>query len=202
MSAPMSKAKPLDDRIHRVSWLAARARVNLDLFVFLKCQTNLDKFGDVLDERSSLFDFIRTANEHEFVARIVNLFHPQDDTDNFPKLVGEAERVGKIGPAMCSSIRAQIGAAASALKVVKTIRNKVVSHQDDTRSKPDIYKLVQPTLRMFIELSDQSLAIAGALCSAIGLQQQAVFTCPVVQLEKMLAELQRSARTADSWEWL
>jgi hypothetical protein len=47
-------------------------------------------------------------------------------------------------------------------------------------------------LPMFIELSDQSLAIAGALCSARGLQPQTVFKTPILQLEKMLAELQWS----------
>ncbi len=54
---------------------------------------------------------------------------------------------------------------------------------------------------MFIKLSDQSLAIAGALCSARGLQPQAIFMAPSAQLEEMLAELQRTARTAGSREW-
>ncbi len=100
--------------------------------------------------------------------------------------------MGAIDAATCATIRAHIDAADSAYKVAKTIRNKVVSHQDMTHSKPEIYKRVQPTLPMFIELSDQSLAIAGALCSARGLQPQAVFTAPTAQLEEMLAELQRN----------
>lgn len=58
------------------------------------------------------------------------------------------------------------------------------------QTKPEIYAQVGPTLSMYIGLSDQSLAIAGALCSALGLQPQAVPTRPVVQLEKIvLAEL-------------
>lgn len=60
---------------------------------------------------------------------------------------------------------------------------------------------MKPTLPMFIKLSDQSLAIAGALCSARGLQPQAIFMAPSAQLEEMLAELQRTARTAGSREW-
>lgn len=66
LSALMGKAKPLNDRIHRASWLAARARVDLDLFAFLTHQTNLDRFEDVLGERWTLFEFIRTAHEHAF----------------------------------------------------------------------------------------------------------------------------------------
>lgn len=187
----MSKAKPLDDRIRRASWLAARARVNLDLFAFLMWQSNLDKFEDALIERWNLFEFIRTANEHEFLARIVNLFARHKDTDNFPDLVDEAERVGAIDAATCATIKAQINCADNAFKVARCIRHKVVAHQDDTRTKPEIYKQVKPTLPMFIKLSDQSLAIAGTLCFARGFKPQAVFTAPTVQLEAMLAELQR-----------
>ncbi len=84
VATPTKKGKPLDDRIRRASWLAARARVNLDLFAFLMWQTNLDRFEDVLTERSDLFEFICTANEHEFLARIVNLFTRRGDTDNSP----------------------------------------------------------------------------------------------------------------------
>lgn len=198
----MSKAKPLNDRIRRASWLAVRARVNLDLFAFLMWQANLDKFEDALAERWDLFDFIRTANEHEFLARIVNLFTRRPDTDNFPALVDEAEHVNALDAMTCAAIKAQIAATNSAYKVARTIRNKVVSHQDDTHTKPEIYKQAQPTLPMFIDLSDQALAIAGALCSARGLQPHAVFTGPAVQLEKMLAELQRNTRAADGRKWL
>ena len=196
---PVSKTKPLDDRIRRASWLAARARVDLDLFAFLMCQTNLDKFEDALAKRWNLFEVIRTAHEHEFVARVVNLYARRKDTDNFPELVDEAERIGAISTAACASIKAQIAAADNTYKVVKTIRHKVVSHQDDTYTKPEIYNQMKPTLPMFIDLSNRSLAIAGALCSARGFQPQAVFTTPTVQLEVMLAELQQNARTADSW---
>ncbi len=196
------KAKPLDDRIFRASWLAARARVNLDLFAFLMWQTNLDNFEDVLADRWNFFEFIRTANEHEFLARIVNLFAHRSDTDNFPKLIDEVERVGATSATVCAAIKVQISNAESAYRIVKTIRHKVVSHQDDTLTKPEIYEQVRPTLPMFIELSDQSLAIAGALCSARGLQPQAVFTTPVAQLEDLLAELQRKRRTPDDLNWL
>lgn len=189
----MSKAKPLDDRIRRASWLAARARVNLDLFAFLMWQTNLDKFEDALAERWNLFEFIRTANEHEFLARIVNLFARRKDTDNFPELLDEAERIGAIGAVECATIKAQIDATKDAYDVAKTIRHKVVSHQDATHTKPEIYKEAGPTLPMFIRLSDQSLKIADSLCSARRLQSQAIFIEPVLQLEKMLAELKLRA---------
>ena len=189
----MSKAKSLDDRIHRASWLAARARVNLDLFAFLMWQSNLDKFEDVLTERWSLFEVIRTANEHEFLTRIANLFTRRGDTDNFFSLVDEAKCVGAIGAATCATIKSQTDIARSTFEAAaKTIRDKVVSHQDDTYTKPEIYKQVKPTLPMFVELSDHSLAIANALCSARGLQPQAVFTVPTAQLEQLLVELQRS----------
>jgi len=186
----MAKAKPLDDRIQRASWLAARARVNLDLFAFLMWQTNLDKFEDALSGRWNLFEFIRTANEHEYLARIVNLFARRSDTDNFPTLVDEAEAAGMIDAQTGARIRTQIAAADPAYQVARKIRHKVVSHQDDTYSKPEIYAQVRPTLPMFIELSDQSLAIAGALCATRGLQAQVVFSAPVEQLEKMLDRLQ------------
>ncbi len=186
----MNKAKPLDDRIRRASWLAARARVNLDLFAFLMWQANLDKFEDVLAKRWNLFEFIRTANEHEFLARIVNLFARRKDTDNFPELVDEAERAGAIGAVACATIKAQIDTAQDAYNVAKTIRHKVVSHQDATYAKSEIYKQVQPTLPMFIKLSNRSLEIADALCSARGLQSQEIFIEPAIQLEKMLVELQ------------
>lgn len=189
LPSPMSKAKPLDDRIGRASWLAARARVNLDLFAFLMWQTNLDKFETALSKRWNLFEFIRTANEHEFLARITNLFARRKDTDNFPELVEEAERMHAIDAATCATIKTQIDAANSAYEIAKIIRNKVVSHQDSAHNKPDIYKQAKPTLPIFIELSDQSLAIASALCSARGFPSQAVFTTPTVQLEEMLVEL-------------
>jgi hypothetical protein len=192
----MSKAKSLDDRLLRASWLAARARVNLDLFAFLMWQTNLDKFEDALADRWNLFEFLRTANEHEYLARIVNLFARRPDTDNFPMLVEEAEKTCAIDAATCAQIKAQIAATDNAYQVAKTIRHKVVSHQDSVRTKPEIYAQVKPTLPMLIELSDQSLAIARALCSARGLQPQAIFTAPCEQLEKMLAELQRGRQTA------
>jgi hypothetical protein len=156
------------------------------------------QFEDALIDRWNLFEFIRTANEHEFLARIVNLFARRKDTDNFPELVDEAEHMGAIGAATCATIKAQIDAADSGYKVAKSIRHKAVSHQDDTYTKPEVYKQAKPTLPMFIELSDQSLAIAGTLCSARGLQSQAVFETPTVQLEKMLTELLRSAQTTSS----
>lgn len=187
----MSKAKPLDDRIHRASVLAARARVNLDLFAFLTWQTNLDRFENVLIERWNFFEFVRTSNEHEYIARVVNLFTSRSDTDNFPELVNVAERKGAIDVVTCSTIRAQIDAAGGSYHVAKTIRHKVVSHQDHALTKPEIYRQVEPTLPLFIELSDQSLAVASALCSARGLQPQAVFTAPTAQLEEMLTTLQR-----------
>ena len=171
--------------------MAVRARVNLDIFAFLMWQSNLDKFENALAERWEFFEFVRTANEHEFLARIVNLFARRKDTDNFPELVDEAEHLGEIGTAACAAIRLQIGAADKGYKVARTIRHKVVSHQDDTHTKPEIYKQLQPTLPMFIELSDQSLAIAGALCSARELQPQVIFTAPASQLGEMLADLQR-----------
>ena len=111
--------------------------------------------------------------------------------------MAEMERVGAMRATVCANIKAQIRTANSAYKVVKTLRHKVVSHQDDTLTKPEIYKQVKPTLPMFIELSDHLLAIAGALCSVRGLQPQAVFTAPVAQLENLLAELQRRRRTPD-----
>jgi hypothetical protein len=191
MTAPMSKAKPLDDRIRRASVLAARARVNLDLFAFLMWQTNLDRFENVLVERWNFFEFVRTANEHQYLARVVNLFTRRSDTDNFPELVNVAERTGAIDAATCSTIRTQIDAADSAYQVAKTIRHKVVSHQDHALTKPEIYRQVKPTLPLFIELGDQSVAIAGALCSARRLQPQAAFTAPTAQLEEMLTTLQR-----------
>lgn len=202
LSAPMSRVKPFDDRVRRASWLAARARVSLDLFAFLMWQTNLDEFEDVLSARCDLFEFIRIANEHDFLARVVNLSTHRPGTDNFPALVDEAERVGAIAAGTCATIRAQIAAANDAYQVAKTIRHKVVSHQDDTYTKPEIYKRVKPTLPMFIELSDRSLAIAGALCSARGLQPQAVSTVPGAPLEGMLAELQHSVRAAGRRERL
>ncbi len=153
-------------------------------------QANLDKFEDALVERWNLFEFIRTANEHEFLARIVNLFARRKDTDNFPELVDEAERMGAIGTVEYATIKAQIDATEGAYNIAKKIRHKVVSHQDATHTKPEIYKQVGPTLPMFIKLSDQSLEIADALCSARGLQSQDIFIEPVVQLEKMLTELQ------------
>lgn len=61
-----------------------------------------------------------------------------------------------------------------------------------------MYKQKKPTLPMFIGLSDRSLAIADALCSARGLQPQAVFMTLTIQLEEMLTELQRYARTVES----
>jgi len=155
-------------------------------------QTNLDKFEDALADRWNLFEFIRSANEHEYLARIVNLFARRSDTDNFPMLVEQAETTGAIDAATCARIKAQIVAADSAFQVARTIRHKVVSHQDSNHTKPEIYAQVKPNLPMLIELSDQSLAIAGALCSARGLPPQAVFTAPREQLEKMLAELQRN----------
>jgi hypothetical protein len=191
----MTKAKSFDDRVRRASWLATRTRVNLDLFAFLMWQTNLDRFEDVLAERWSLFEIMRTANEHEFLLRVVNLFARRKDTDNFPELVKEAEDVGAIDVVTCAAIKSQINAAESAYKVVRTIRHKVVSHQDNIYTKPEIYKQAKPTLPMLIELSDQSLAIADALCSARGLQPQVVSKAPAVQLENMLAELQRNVQT-------
>ena len=109
----------------------------------------------------------------------------------------EATRAGAIDATTCATIKAQIEASDDAYKVARVIRNKAVSHQDDTHTKPEIYKQARPTLPMFIKLSDQSLAIAAALCSARGLQPQDVFTCPTAQLEAMLTELQRSARMAN-----
>ncbi len=191
----MTKGKSLDDRVRRASWLATRARVNFDLFAFLMWQTNLDRFEDVLAERWSLFEIVRTANEHEFLTRVVNLFARRRDTDNFPELVEEAEEVGAIDTVTCAAIKAQISAAESAYKVARTIRHKVVGHQDSIYTKPEIYSQVKPTLPMFIELSDQSLAIASALCSARGLQPHVMFAAPAVQLENMLTELQRNAPT-------
>ncbi|MBA3896008.1 MAG: hypothetical protein H0X36_02475 [Sphingomonadaceae bacterium] len=172
--------------------------MNLDLFAFLMWQANLDKFEVALAERRNLFEFIRTASEHEFLARIVNLFARRTDTDNFAMLVSEALSAGAIDEATYAATMSQITAADGAYRVAKTIRHKLVSHQDDTRIKSEIYRQLKPTLPMFIELSDQSLAIASALCSARGLQAQAVFTAPAEQLEEMLAELQRDAQTADS----
>jgi hypothetical protein len=64
------RGKPLDGRICRASELAVRARANLDLFAFLICRTNRDKFADVLADRPSLFEFTCTAHEHQFLARI------------------------------------------------------------------------------------------------------------------------------------
>ena len=188
----MTKIKSLDERIRRSALLAVRARVNLDLFAFLMWQSNLDRFEDALAERWNLFEFIRSANEHEFLARTVNLFAPRKDTDNFPMLVKEAEATGAIDAAKCAAISAQIAKAEPALKVATRIRHKVVSHQDDTYTKPEIYNQVKPTLPMFIDLSDQSLKIASALCCARGFQAQAIFTAPIEQLEKMLAELQQN----------
>lgn len=187
----MTKTKPFDERIRRASCLAVRARVNLDLFAFLKWQKNLDKYEDVLLPRWNLFDFIRTANEHEFVARIVNLFTKRPDTDNFPSLANEAEHFALIDPVTCAAIKVQIAETDDTFGRVKTIRHKVVSHQDDTQTKPQIYKRVKPTLPMFIELSDQSLSIANALCAARGVTSQAVFSAPIDQLEEMLTELQK-----------
>jgi hypothetical protein len=58
-------------------------------------------------------------------------------------------------------------------------------------------------LQIFIELSDQSLAIAGALCAARGLQPQAIFTAPTEQFEKLLISLQRNApATSERDRWL
>ncbi len=108
--------------------------------------------------------------------------------------MAEAERLGAIDAATCATIKAQIDAADNAYNVARTIRHKVVSHQDDTYTKPDLYNQLRPTLPMFIGLSDQSLAIAAALCSARGLQTQAIVAVHTVQLESMLAELQRNAR--------
>ena len=50
---------------------------------------------------------------------------------------------------------------------------------------------------MFLDLSDQALATAGALRSAGGLVPEAVLNTPVEQLERLLSELQRHARPAD-----
>ncbi len=59
------------------------ARVDLDLFAFLTHQTNLDRFEDAVGERWTLFEFIRTAHEHAFLARIVNLFDPEQIPTTF-----------------------------------------------------------------------------------------------------------------------
>ena len=193
----MSNPKSLDDRILRASVLAARARVYLDLFASLMWQDNLNKFEDVLEVRWDLFLFFRTAVEHEYLARIVNLFTPRSDTDNFPELVGKAEREGAVSAVTCANIRAQIAFVKSTVGIVKTIRHKVVSHQDSRYAKPEIYKAVKPTLPMYLDLSDQSLAIAGALCLARGLIPEAVPQTPAKQLERMLSELQRQARTGN-----
>jgi hypothetical protein len=196
------KAKSLDARILRASWLAARARVNLDIFAFLMWQTNLEKFEDVLLDRWDFFQFVRTANEHEFLGRIVNLFARRGDTDNFPELIDEAERESAISAPMCATIKAQIKATNEAYEIVKVIRHKVVSHQDSTLTKPEIYSQVKPTLPMFIELSDRSIMISSAMCSARGLQPQTIFTVPVAQLEGLLVELQRKRQEPDGVSWL
>ena len=129
----MVEKPPLRDRIHRASLLAARARVDLDLFAVLTPPDDVD----VLEEQWSLFGFIRTAHEHAFLARIVNLLTQRSDTDNFPKLVKEAERVGAIDAATSAAVKAQIKAANSAYERVEIIRHKVVAHQDDTQTKGD-----------------------------------------------------------------
>jgi hypothetical protein len=80
------------------------ARANLDLFAFLIHQTNLDKFADVLADRWNFVEFTRTAHEHQFLARIANLFTLRSDTDTFPWLMDEAERSGSIDAAACATI--------------------------------------------------------------------------------------------------
>lgn len=200
-SSQRSKVKSFDERVRRASDLAVRARMNLDLFAFLIQKFSFDKFGAVLDERFHLFDFIGTASEHAFLSRVVNLFTRRSDTDNLPDLVDEAERVNALDTITSAAVRDRIGAADEAYKRAKLIRNKIVSHQDDSRTKPEIYKQAKPTLSMYFGLSDQSLAIVDILCSARGLRRRPVFSAPVMQLEAMLVELQRR-RADDRWGWL
>ena len=199
----MSEFRRFDDRVRRASWLTARARVNLDLFAFLMWQANLDRFEDVLAVRWNFFEFVRTANEHEFVARIVNLFALRGDTDNFPALLKQGKRLGAIDASQCAAIEAQIDATKISYKNILVIRNKTVGHQDSTYRKPEIYKQVQLTLPMFIELSDQSIEIASSFCLVRGVQSQVTFTEPVRQLEEMLTDLRRRTGTTHGLdEWL
>ncbi|MFZ4410641.1 MAG: hypothetical protein ACOYOH_25075, partial [Paracraurococcus sp.] len=157
-------------------------------------QHNLERFEDALIGRWNLFEFIRSANEHEFIARIVNLFARRSDTANFPELIAEAERLDAIDQKICSDLKERVAAVDGVFKKLRMIRHKVVSHQDATLTKPQVYDLVRPNLPMLMEFSDRSIEIASALCAARGLQAQANFAAPVTQLEEMLAELQRNQR--------
>lgn len=197
VSPPKSEARPLDQRILRASGWAVRARVNLDLFAFLMLEENREKYGDGLDARYELFEFLIAANEHQFLARVANLFVDGPDTDNFHDLVRCAERTNAIGAARCDAIRKQIAEAADLYGMVKAIRDKVVAHQDSLETKTDIYERLKPTLNSFIDLCGRSMRVAALLCSERELRPFPALTRPVKQLEEMLAQLQRAMRAND-----
>jgi hypothetical protein len=186
------KTKGLNDRVSRAAELAVRARIHLDYFVFLKSQENLDEFRDVIGLYPDFFRFDRLAQEWAFYARISNLLTSKRDTDNLPNLLDEVDQGHATKPEPLVRARAILMRIDPVTKAVKKIRNKVVAHQDDTLSQPQVYAAAQLNLPALTELSDASLEVANCLCTVRGLPTQHFVTGQIDRLRAMLEALRAS----------
>jgi hypothetical protein len=140
------------------------------------------------------------AHEWAFYIRISNLLIPSDDTDNLPDLLNELERDQKIDPELLAKARSVLSKADPIGEAVRTIRNKVVAHQDDTLSQPEVYAKAnaeakkvnveaQLGLPSLTKLSDTVLDVVNCLCTARNLSPRQFYTAPLEQLVTMLKAL-------------
>jgi hypothetical protein len=187
------KKKELNVRIFRSAQSAVRARIHLDCFIFLTSQENLNKFEDVLDPYWDFFRFDRLAHEWAFYIRISNLLKLRGDTDNLPGLLNEMDQDQAIRLELLAHARSVLTDIDPVMKAVGKIRNKVVAHQDDTLSQPQVYAKAQLTLPGLTKLSDASLEVANCLCVARDLPTQQFLTGPIDRLRTMLEALLQSS---------
>jgi hypothetical protein len=75
---------------------------------------------------------------------------------------------------------------------IKKIRNKVVAHQDDRLSQPQVYAAAKLNLPALTEISNASLEIANFLCTACDLPTQQFLTGHIDRLRAMLEALRAS----------
>ena len=177
------------DRIERAEELAHRARVHLDLWVALTLKSAVDPFIDELDQYDDFFRFTQAAHEAVFINRITSLLQPDKSAENIPGLINDASRQKIISPEVTHECRSAVAAANPMFRKVKLIRDNAMAHQHRYRKQPDVYIEAQVSLDGMVGLSDQVVAITGALMEAIGRRPRVVYSNPVGSLERMLSAL-------------
>jgi hypothetical protein len=192
--------KPVTIRAARISNLAVRARVQLDLFNALA--HNIDEPAHphiwVLREYGGYWAWARGAHERDFIVRITNLFHERKDTDNIPHHLLELIEAGKMSPAQQSAIQAKIKCIMPIKDRLTEIRNKAVAHQDTDKLPPEIYKANPVNFPDLYAISDAALEISSELCRVVGIAPIPPYDQATAQLDVML----RSLAPSNQRDWL